>query len=334
MLAEAQETIPRGEGWVYEPKWDGFRAIVFRDEGSVRLSSRNSQPLERYFPEVVEGLKAVLPPRCVLDGELVIPGPRGLDFEALQNRIHPAASRVTMLSTKTPAGFTAFDALALGDVDLRPEPFSARRRVLLEVLPASTLYFPTPQTSSADEAQRWFEEFEGAGCDGLIARRLELPYAPGKRVMVKVKHHRTADVVVGGFREGKAPGSVGALLLGVYDDDGVFHHLGHTSSFKAKEKVELFEQLKPMVIERSFTGRAPDVKSRWSQGHDSSWTAITPTLVCEVRYDSMLGPRFRHASTFLRWRLDKSPQQCTFGQMLPPRPFSLERIVALARASG
>lgn len=334
MLAEAQEDIPVGDGWVYEPKWDGFRAIVFRDGDVVRLSSRNGQPLERYFPEVVEGLKASLPPRCVLDGELVIAGAKGLDFEALQSRIHPAASRVAKLAAQTPAGLTAFDLLALGEVDLRPAPNSERRRRLLEVMPATTRFFPTPQTASPEEARRWFEEFEGAGCDGLIARRVELPYAPGKRVMVKVKHHRTADVVVGGFREGKAAGSVGALLLGVYDDAGVFHHLGHTSSFSAKEKRALFERLQPMAVEASFTGRAPDQKSRWSQGKDSSWTPIAPTLVCEVRYDSMLGSRFRHASTHLRWRSDKRPQDCTFRQLEPPRPFSLERIIALARASG
>ncbi len=331
MLAEAADDVPEGEGWVYEPKWDGFRTIVFKDGPSVHLCSRNGQPLQRYFPEVVEALGRLLPERCVLDGELILPGPKGLDFDALQARIHPAASRVARLAAQTPAGFTAFDLLALGDEDWRDRRTDQRREGLLGVMPVGASYFPTPRTASVAEARRWFEEFEGAGCDGLIARRVELPYAPGKRVLVKVKHHRTADVVVGGYREGKTPGTVGALLLGVYDPAGVFHHLGHTSSFSAKEKRALFEQLQPLRREASFDGRIPDAPSRWNAARETPWTPLEPSLVCEVRYDAMQGPRFRHASTFLRWRTDKPPAQCTFEQLLPPHPFSLERIVALAR---
>ncbi len=334
MLADAQDEIPRGDGWVYEPKWDGFRAIVFRDGEQVHLCSRNGQPLERYFPEVLTQLKANLPERCIVDGEIILPGPKGLDFDALQQRIHPAPSRIKRLSEETPAGFTGFDLLALGDDDWRERRFDERRLKLLEVMKATTTLFPTPQTPSADEATKWFTDFEGAGCDGIIARRVELPYAPGKRVMVKIKHYRTADVVIGGFRVGKTPDSIGALLLGVYDAQGTFHHLGHTSSFKAKEKRELFARLNPMAIPQSFTGEAPDQKSRWSKSakgqEQAPWTPITPTLVCEVRYDYLQGQRFRHASTFLRWRTDKDPKDCLQSQLEPPHPFSLSRIVALA----
>jgi ATP-dependent DNA ligase len=335
MLAEAAEELPLGEGWVYEPKWDGFRALVFKDGEAIHLGSRSGQPLQRYFPEVVEALRAILPDRCVLDGELILPGPRGLDFDALQARLHPAASRVAKLAKETPAGFTGFDLLALGDEDWRPRRTDERRSALLQVLPAGAACFPTPRTAAPEEARRWFEEFEGAGCDGLIARRVELPYLPGKRVMVKLKHHRTADVVVGGYREGKTPGTVGALLLGVYDEAGMLHHLGHTSSFSASQKRALFEQLQPLRTQASFEGRIPDAPSRWSSGRETApWTPVEPRLVCEVRYDALQGPRLRHASTFLRWRTDKPPARCTFEQLQPPRPFSLERILALARAQA
>jgi ATP-dependent DNA ligase len=331
MLAQAQDELPRGEGWVYEPKWDGFRAIVFRDHDSVQLCSRTGQPLERYFPEVIEKLKAALPPRCVVDGELILPGARGLDFEALQARLHPAASRVRRLAAETPAGFTAFDLLALDDDDWRERPFSQRRAKLLEVLVAGPMLFTTPQTPSADVATRWFHDFEGAGCDGIIARRVELPYASGKRVMVKVKHYRSAEVVVGGFREGKTQATVGALLLGLYDAQGVLHHVGHTSSFTAGQKRELFAQFSVLATATSFTGRAPDAPSRWSKGKAAPpWTAVSPSQVCEVRYDYLQGARFRHAATFLRWRTDKPPSECLTAQLELPRPFSLDRVIALS----
>ncbi len=334
MLAEAQDEIPRGEGWVYEPKWDGFRAIVFRDGDAVHLCSRNGQPLERYFPEVLATLKTVLPERCIVDGELILPGVKGLDFDALQARIHPAPSRVKRLSEETPAGFTGFDLLAVGDDDLRELPFSARRERLLTVLRATEQAFPTPQTASADEATTWFHDFEGAGCDGIIARRVELPYSPGKRVMVKVKHYRTADVVIGGYRVGKTPDSIGALLLGVYDHAGAFHPVGHTSSFKAKEKRDLFARLSPMALPVPPIPPEPEQKSRWTRtpkGQEQApWTFIEPSLVIEVRYDYLQGRRFRHASTFLRWRSDKAPKDCLQSQLEPPNAFSLSRIVALA----
>lgn len=332
MLAEAQDEIPRGEGWVYEPKWDGFRAIVFREGSRVHLCSRNGQPLERYFPEVVQGLTAALPESCVMDGEIILPTGQGLDFDALSNRIHPAASRVERLARETPAGFVAFDLLALGSEDLRPLAGALRRTQLVECFKPHGLFFVTPQTADADEARRWFEQFEGAGCDGVIARRSQLDYQPGKRVMVKIKHGRTADCVVGAYRVGKTEGSVGSLLLGLYDAQGVLHHVGHTSSFTAKEKKALVETLKPYEGGASFgEGRTPDSLSRWNKGKESAPTVpLRPELVCEIRYDYTQGPRFRHACTFLRWRPDKSPRDCLAAQLLPPHPFSLEKIVALS----
>jgi len=332
MLAEAQAEIPAGEGWLYEPKWDGFRAVVFREGERLHLCSRNGQPLERYFPEVVAGLVKALPPEIVVDGEIILPGPKGLDFEALSNRIHPAASRVNKLSAETPAGFVAFDCLALGAQDLRGLTNAARREKLLANFQGHGSFFVTPQTMSADVAKQWFVDFEGAGCDGVIARRSELDYRPGQRVMVKIKHGRTADVVVGAYREGKTPGTVGSLLLGLYDDQGVLHHIGHTSSFSAKEKKALRERLKPLEGGISFgQGKTPDAPSRWSKGQEKAPpVALQPTLVCEVRYDYLQGARFRHASTFLRWREDKDPKSCLFSQLLPPNPFSLAKIVALS----
>ncbi len=335
MLAEAQEEIPSGAGWRYEPKWDGFRALVFRDGDQVHLQSRNGQPLGRYFPEVVEALKGALAPACVVDGEIILPTPKGLDFDALQARVHPAASRVAKLSKETPAAFVAFDLLAVGEADLRERPFSERRARLLEALAVSDAVFPTPQTLDAQEAAAWFRDFEGAGCDGVIARREELPYRPGERVMVKVKHGRSADCVVGGYREGKTPGSVGSLLLGLFDEAGVLHHVGHTSSFTAKEKKELLARLEPLRGEGSFgQGRTPDAPSRWTKAkgrEEKPWIPVRPELVCEVRYDYTQGPRFRHGTTFLRWRTDKRPVDCRYAQLEPPNPFSLARIVALAQ---
>ncbi len=332
MLAQAQDEIPEGEGWVYEPKWDGFRAIVFRDAERLHLCSRNGQPLERYFPEVVAGLAKALPPEIVVDGEIILPGPKGLDFDALSNRIHPAASRVNKLAAQTPAGFVAFDCLALGNTDLRPLTGALRREQLLAHFQGHDAFFVTPQTMSAAEAKRWFHEFEGAGCDGVIARREALDYQPGKRVMVKVKHGRTVDCVVGAYREGKTEGTVGSLLLGLYDAGGVLQHVGHTSSFSAKEKKALREKLLPLEGGVSFgAGRAPDAPSRWNKGKESpTCVPLQPKLVCEVRYDYLQGPRFRHAATFLRWREDKAPTDCLTSQLLPPHPFSLAKIVALS----
>jgi ATP-dependent DNA ligase len=331
MLAKANDEIPCGPSWRYEPKWDGFRAIVFRDGDDIALSSRGGKPLARYFPELLESLKAALPPRAIVDGEIILPGPRGLDFDALQSRLHPAASRVNKLAAEIPTSFVAFDLLALGDDDLREKPNLERRTKLVQCLTVSQRVFATPTTKEAATAAQWFDAFEGAGCDGVIARRDELPYHSGERVMVKVKHGRTAECVVGGYRAGKTPGTVGSLLLGLYDERGVLHHVGHTASFSAKEKRELVDKLTPYVDGTSFhEGRTPDAPSRWDPKNEKTWVSLRPELVCEVRYDYLQGPRFRHASTFLRWREDRDPKSCTYEQLLPPKPFSFEAIVRLA----
>jgi ATP-dependent DNA ligase len=331
MLAQACDELPQGEPLRYEPKWDGFRAVVFRDGADVRLMSRSGQPLQRYFPEVVAALQAALPPACVLDGEIILPGPKGLDFEALQARLHPAASRIARLSAATPASFVAFDCLAVGEVDLRERPNAERRAQLLAAFTPSPQVFVTPSTKDPVEARRWFQEFEGAGCDGLMIRDDRLGYQPEKRVMWKLKPSRTAECVVGGFRVGKTAGSVGSLLLGLYDEAGVLHHVGHTSSFTAKQKRELFAQFSALAAEASFTGRAPDAPSRWAKERDTSWTPVTPTTVVEVKYDALLGPRFRHATTFLRWRADREPASCRSAQLEPVKPFSLDALLTLAR---
>ncbi len=332
MLSAPEEEIPAGEGWLYEPKWDGFRALIFRDGDRLHLSSRKQQPLERYFPELVALLKAALPEKSVVDGEIVIAGEKSLDFDALLQRIHPAASRVAKLSEAAPASFVAFDLLALGDEDLREQPLTHRRARLAAALKGTERVFLTPQTADLATAKRWFVEYEGAGLDGIIGKREDQPYRPGERVMVKVKHRRTADCVVGGYRVMKNGDGVGSLLLGLYDEAGVLHHVGHTSGFKAKERREIRERLRPLEGGTSFgQGRTPGTPSRWSQGKDLSWIAVTPELVCEVSFDHLQGPRFRHASTFQRWRPDRTPQSCTYAQLLPPHPFSLEKI---ARAAG
>lgn len=333
MLAKAHDDIPEGPGWRYEPKWDGFRCIVFRDGDQVALSSRGGRPLGRYFPELIASLKQVLPPQCIVDGEIILPGPKGLDFEALQSRLHPAASRVNKLAAEIPTSFVAFDLLGLGQDDWRERPYAERRAELERRVPSTTRVFVTPQTKEPGQAKQWFVDFEGAGCDGVIARREELPYRPGERVMVKVKHGRTAECVVGGYREGKTPGTVGSLLLGLYDGQGVLHHVGHTASFTAKEKKALMEKLAPLKKpDQGFgQGRTPDAPSRWSSGEEKPWVSLEPKLVCEVRYDYTQGPRFRHATTFLRWREDRTPASCTYAQLEPPKPFSLDVIVGLAQ---
>lgn len=329
MLAKTEESIPRGDGWIYEPKWDGFRTIVFRDGDALHLRSRRDRPLNRYFPEVERTLRAGLPDRCVVDGEIVLPTPRGLDFDALQLRLHPAASRVELLATSTPASFVAFDLLALDELDLRAIPLEerlarleARLRASLEpgaaeiATAAGPRLYPTPRTSDPEEAARWLEELEAVGLDGVIAKRSDLRYAPGERVMVKVKHRRTAECVVAGYRVHKDGKGVGSLLLGLYDGE-LLHYVGHTSSFKAAERRELLELLRPLRAERSFDGEwGPGGPSRWRPEQDTEFVAIRPELVCEVSYDFMQGDwRFRHAARFLRWRDDKRPEECTFGQV-------------------
>jgi ATP-dependent DNA ligase len=333
MLAKLQRELPLGDGWCYEPKWDGFRAIVFRDGVDLFVQSRDLRPLNRYFPELLPALIEALPARCVVDGEIVLPGPDGLDFDALQVRLHPAESRVRKLAMETPVSFVAFDLLALGGRDLRATAFADRRAALEDALDVAsgvprkdgTSVMLTPQLTDADEAEAWFSELAPLGLEGVVAKRAELPYRPGERVMVKVKKVRTVDCVVGGFRPAKSGQGIGSLLLGLYDQAGVLHYVGHTSSFKARERVEIREKLRPLEGERSFSrawpdapqGRTPDSMSRWTVGREQQpWTEVNPALVCEVSIDKMQGDRFRHAATFLRWREDKRPQECTMDQVL------------------
>ncbi len=335
MLAKSQPSIPDGGGWLYEPKWDGFRALIFRDGDELYLQSRDLKPLDRYFPELIEPLRAVTRSRFVLDGEIVIARDGGLDFESLLLRIHPAASRVRMLALETPASFVAFDLLADGDDDLRDAPLTERRRRLERVLadaPESVLL--TPATDSVETAQRWFEVFEGAGLDGVVAKRGDLRYQPGQRAMIKIKHLRTADCVVAGFRWHKnGPGSmIGSLLLGLWNAAGQLQHVGVTSSFTNEKRRELVGFLEPYRLnaldghpweswasasmEAEASGqRLPGATSRWNRGKDLSWQPLRPELVCEVAFDHLQGDRFRHASTFKRWRPDRSPDSCRYDQL-------------------
>jgi len=333
MLAKAADEIPAGEGWLYEPKWDGFRALVFFDGAGLYLQSRDLKPLGRYFPELEEGLRSALPGRLILDGEIVIARGEALDFEALQLRIHPAESRVRMLAEQTPASFVAFDILAIGDEDLRRQPFGRRRELLEQTLAkVGPPVYMTPATRDRALAQDWFDRFEGAGLDGVIAKRLDQPYQPGVRSMLKIKHLRTVDCVVGGFRwnRGEEGRSVGSLLLGLYDGSGVLHHVGHTSSFKAQEKRELVAFLDPYRAEGGEDGfgrgRTPGEPSRWTGGRDMSWVRLRPELVCEVTFDYLQGDRFRHAATFRRWRFDKAPRDCGFDQIETTPPYELRQI--------
>ena len=325
MLAKLQSEIPSGEEWVYEPKWDGFRAIVFRDGDDVHIASRDHKPLERYFPELVPAFRKCIPERSVIDGEVVITGAQGLEFDSLLQRIHPAESRIKRLAKETPASFVAFDLLALGDEDLRPEGLTARRKRLLECIDREAIPEPgrgtkistTPQSADVEEARLWLETLEEIGLDGIIAKRHDGPYVEGERVMVKVKQRRTADCVVGGYRLAKTGDGVGSLLLGLYDEHGILHFVGHTSSFKAAERREILKLLRPLEGGRSFEGgRTPGGPSRWNSGRELNWVPVDPKLVCEVSYDKMQGERFRHASTFIRWRDDKKPAECTIDQVL------------------
>lgn len=335
MLAKSVPTIP--EGAAYEPKWDGFRSICFRDGDEVEFGSRNERPLTRYFPELVEAATAELPSRCVIDGEIVIATGAGLDFEALQQRIHPAASRVRLLAETAPAAFIAFDLLALDDRDLTAEPFEYRRRALVDALSdAGPVFHITPASTDVAEARRWFDELEGAGFDGVIAKPLTGPYLPDKRVMFKIKHQRTADCVVAGYRLHKgSDDAVGSLLLGLYRDDGTLASVGVIGAFPMARRRELFTELQPLVT--SFTDhpwqwaaadsaatskRKPEV-SRWNAGKDLSFVPLRPDRVVEVRYDHMEGDRFRHTAQFNRWRDDRDPRSCTYAQLEQPLTASL-----------
>jgi ATP-dependent DNA ligase len=348
MLAKASPTLPDGDGWLYEPKWDGFRAIVFRDGDEVLIQSRDLKPLDRYFPELREPILRSFPERCVVDGEVVISSDGELQFESLLLRIHPAASRVKLLAEQTPASFVGWDLLAFGDEDLRDVAQGERRARLeaafADVEPPIHL---TPATRDRALAADWFERFEGAGLDGVVAKKLDAPYQPGKRAMLKIKHQRTADCVVAGFRWHKnGPGThIGSLLLGLFDDAGKLHHVGITSSFTWDKRAALAKELEPWR-ENAVDGhpwqewaewaqlgaadasgqRLPGATSRWNRGKDLSWEPLRPERVVEVAYDHLQGDRFRHATTFVRWRDDKAPADCRYDQLEETAAFEIARI--------
>ena len=342
MLAKPVTEIP--EGQLVEPKWDGFRSIIFRDGDEVEIGSRNEKPMTRYFPEVVAAVLANFPPRAVVDGEIVVADIDGnrLDFEALQQRIHPAASRVKLLSGQTPASFIAFDLLALGDEDLTGRPFAERRERLEQALAdAAPPVHVTPLTRDLAEARRWFTEFEGAGLDGVIAKRADLTYQPDKRVMSKIKHERTADCVVAGYRVHKSgPDAIGSLLLGLYDDRGSLASVGVIGAFPMTRRRELFAEMQELVTtfddhpwnwaatqEGERTPRKNEY-SRWNVGKDLSFVPLRPERVVEVRYDYMEGERFRHTAQFVRWRPDRDPESCTYAQLDRPVRFQLADVLS------
>jgi ATP-dependent DNA ligase len=353
MLAKPVAAIPPGQ--FYEPKWDGFRSIVFRDGEEVEIGSRKERPMTRYFPEVVEAVRRNFPPRAVIDGEIVIAGDGGLDFWALQQRIHPAASRVAMLAAKTPASFIAFDLLALGDDDLTVTPFAHRRAALERALAtAAPPVHLTPITRDENTARLWFERFEGAGLDGLIAKQADLTYQPDKRVMTKIKHTRTADCVVAGYRVHKSvPDAIGSLLLGLYVDDaappsqwqdrtGALAAVGVIGAFPLVRRRELFAELQSLVVDvadhpwswAAEMGHAPEGGSRWNPKKNLSFVPLRPERVVEVRYDYLEGARFRHPPQFVRWRPDRDPRSCGYAQLEQPTPFDLADVLAARPDDG
>ncbi len=343
MLAKAATELPEGEGWLFEPKWDGFRCVIFRDGDEVELGSRNERPLTRYFPELLEPLRAALPTRAVVDAELVVPGPSGLDFDALQQRIHPAASRVNRLAAETPAHVLVFDLLATHDEDLRAEPLSGRRARLEAELTSAPHIHLSPATTDRETAQHWFQHFEGAGLDGIVAKRLDQPYRPDERVMIKVKHNRSADCVVAGFRWHKDGRGIGSLLLGLYDGDGVLHHVGVCGSFTARYRRELVEIIAPLranaleghpwrewadaMAHGAAAGRMPGAPSRWNAQKDLSWDALRPERVVEVSFTQLTNGRFRHNAQFVRWRPDRLPESCRYDQLEVATPLELEAVL-------
>lgn len=341
MLAKAVPTIPEG-ALSFEPKWDGFRSIIFRDGDLVEIGSRNEKPMTRYFPEIVAAVKANLPARCVVDGEIVVVIGKRLEFEVLQQRIHPAASRVNRLAQETPARFIAFDLLALGDENLMAEGFARRRGLLVETLAdARAPIHLTPATTDHALAERWFEQFEGAGLDGVVAKPLDGVYEPDKRVMFKIKHARTADCVVAGYRlHAKDPEGIGSLLLGLYTEEGVLQSVGVIGAFPAAQRRELLSELQPLVTtfddhpwawakeeEGTRTPRNAE-GSRWAVGKDLSFTPLRPERVVEVRYEHMEGIRFRHTAQFNRWRPDRDPRSCTYAQLEEPVSYDLADILS------
>jgi ATP-dependent DNA ligase len=350
MLAKPQPSIPDGHGWAFEPKWDGFRAIVFRDGDELLVQSRDLRPLNRYFPELEAPLRAALPGRAVVDGEIVIAGRRGLDFDALLLRIHPAESRVRMLAAGTPASYVAWDLLAVDDEDLRAAPYEQRRRRLTARVEAGVpgLHL-TPVTEDRALASDWFERFEGAGLDGVIAKRLDGRYEPGKRGWAKVKHARTADVAVAGFRwhKDEVGTGVGSLVLGLYDDAGTLQHVGVASGFAAARRRELVEELAPLregaldghpwrewataeLAEAAYGRRMPGAQSRWNRGKDLGWEPLRVERVAEVAYDHLQGARFRHATRLIRWRPDRRPADCRYDQLEATTPYELADILGAA----
>jgi ATP-dependent DNA ligase len=349
MLSSAADALPQGEGWLFEPKWDGFRTLVFRDGDEILLQSRDEKPMNRYFPELGAPLASALPEKCVLDGEIVIAGPDGLAFEALLLRIHPAESRVKLLASQTPASYVAWDLLAIGNEDLRDTPLSKRRERLEKILAKAVApVHLSPATRDRKLAEDWFSRFEGAGLDGVMAKRLDEPYQAGERTMIKVKHRRTADCVVAGFRWHKngAGTMVGSLLLGLYDKKGTLHHVGVTAAFTTAMRKDLVTELAPLrknaLVDHPWRGwaqaqeeasgkaqRLPGATSRWNRGKDLSWEPLRPERVVEVAYDHMQGDRFRHAAQFVRWRPDKQPQDCRYDQLEVTPAYELERVFGL-----
>lgn len=347
MLAKAAKELPVGDGWAYEPKWDGFRCIAFRSGEEVFLGSRNERPLTRYFPELVDPIRDQLPDRVVIDGEIVIATPSGLDFDALQLRMHPAESRVKKLAAEIPSSFVAFDLLALGDADARSLPLRERWRILTEVMAdAEPPLYLTPSTTDPDTARDWFDRFEGAGLDGVVAKKLDEPYRPNERVHIKVKHARTADCVVAGFRWHKSGGVVGSLLLGLFDDAGTLHHIGVIGAFPMATRKALVDELAPLreralddhpwrqwaeaaaqhAAEHGGGQRLPGATSRWNAGKDLSWEPLRCERVVEVAYDQLQGDRLRHAGQFVRWRPDRDPSSCRYDQLETVAPELLSEV--------
>ena len=342
MLAKVADELPDGDGFLFEPKWDGFRAIVFRKGNEVIIQSRDLRPLDRYFPELAKAMGEILPRGCVIDGEIVVASAAGLDFDALQQRLHPAASRVARLAQETPASFIAFDLIAAGGKTVMALPQSERRARLEQLLGSvKPPVYLTPVTQDRATAQDWLVRFEGAGLDGVMAKPADAPYQPGKRAMFKIKHVRTADCVVAGFRWYKETrDAVGSLLLGLYNDAGVLQHVGVTSAFSMEMRRQLadeLEHLRKSAMEdhpwknwanasAGDADRMPGAKSRWSGGKDLSWEPLRLERVCEVKYDHLQGDRFRHATHFLRWREDKQPRDCRYDQLEVTAPFELERV--------